>query len=461
MYFQFACPSCQKNLKVREENAGSRVRCPYCHVTLTVKSPQADQFIDEPEESDHVLNEGSGIVETINDDLMWSGAGTDVSLWRSGMYGLAATALFFGIVALFRDFLGRFAELFLDRGWVQYAITFLTFWSFAILFLKSKKLTQQKDSLLFDLLPTDIADDITARTAPQFMQHIRSLPVNPNESFLVSRVLRGLEHFHGLQSNAEVASRLASQSDIDANTVTSSYTILKVFVWAIPILGFVGTVMGIGAAVASFSGSIGPDVEMSALQDSLKDVAHGLGMAFDTTMLALVLSLCVMFPMSSMQKSEEDLLNLVDEYCNENLLKRLKDAGRGGSNMSTDYSRTIQKAIDAAMADHHAELKTWSKKLESVGETLTNQIVGGWTNIDGQLQTRQRESLEQVRSALGTIVEQQKLVASRFEKLQGEQGEQFQRVLAAADEQAARNRPRSRRARRARRERSRRLARPL
>src|SRR5262245_3672212 len=40
MYFQFVCPSCQKSLKVREENAGGKVRCPYCHETLSVKAPR-------------------------------------------------------------------------------------------------------------------------------------------------------------------------------------------------------------------------------------------------------------------------------------------------------------------------------------------------------------------------------------------------------------------------------------
>ena len=44
-----------------------------------------------------------------------------------------------------------------------------------------------------------------------------------------------------------------------------------------------------------------------------------------TTLIALVMSLIVMFPTSSLQKMEEDLLNWVDEYCNENLLKRLDD----------------------------------------------------------------------------------------------------------------------------------------
>ena len=56
-----------------------------------------------------------------------------------------------------------------------------------------------------------------------------------------------------------------------------------------------------------------------------------LGVAFDTTLLALVLSLFVKIPQSALQKSEEDLVTWVDEYCNENLLKRLNDGREGGA----------------------------------------------------------------------------------------------------------------------------------
>lgn len=358
MYFQFDCPSCHKSLKVREENAGNKVRCPYCQTTLTIKSPQSTGASgDEMTPSDsHVLSEGPSS-EIFGDASSWSSSGTEVSMMRSGVYAAVATLVFFGIVYPFRDFLGSIGHFFLERGWVPYILVFFGFWSAAILYLKSKKLAKQKDSMLFDLLPGQIAEDITARTAPQFIQHIRGLPTNPNESFLINRVLRGLEHFRNLQSSAEVADRLQSQSEIDATAVESSYTSLKVFIWAIPILGFIGTVMGIGEAVAGLSGG-----QKDAI---LTTIAAGLATAFDTTLLALVMSLLVMFPTSSMQKSEEDLLNLVDEYCNENFLKRLKDGGRAATAVSGNSSRSIEKAVDAAMADYHADLRNWTKSLDT------------------------------------------------------------------------------------------------
>ena len=100
------------------------------------------------------------------------------------------------------------------------------------------------------------------------------LPVDPGASFLVNRVRRGLEHFRVRKSSSEVATILASQSEIDATAVDSSYTLLKVFIWAIPILGFIGTVIGISAAVSGFSGSLEAAEDIAVLKGALNNVTR-------------------------------------------------------------------------------------------------------------------------------------------------------------------------------------------
>ena len=65
--------------------------------------------------------------------------------------------------------------------------------------------------------------------------------------------------------------------------------------------------------------------DLDEIRKQLGEVTGGLSTAFDTTLVSLVFSLCVMFPTSIMQKREEDLLNKVDEYCNEYFLKRLRE----------------------------------------------------------------------------------------------------------------------------------------
>jgi biopolymer transport protein ExbB/TolQ/DNA-directed RNA polymerase subunit RPC12/RpoP/ribosomal protein S13 len=433
MYFQFPCEKCSKKLKVRDENVGKKVRCPYCHHTMLVKKPETpiiDTSIDVNTSSSTGSSKSSGTSSSSrsgnkNVSSGWAD-GTEVSLSKSGIIAIGASVAFIALLFPFRKY--YLGELFLDRGWVPFALVFLMSWSATILILKYQKLGKQKDSMLFDTLPTDISEDISEKTVAKFIEHVKNLPVDPRESFLVNRVLRGLEHFRVLKSSSEVSNRLQSQSEIDATAVDSSYTILKVFIWAIPILGFIGTVIGISAAVGGFSGGMDDATDITALKESLGSVTGGLSTAFDTTLVALVMSMLVMFPSSSMQKSEEDLLNWVDEYCNENLLKRLKESDQaGGGGDEKDHRRLIQRTIDKAMANHHAELQTWIEKLEGIGNTLSQQVVKSWGTIDDKIREQQEAQLAEVQQVMKHLESvEEKMTAlqsahtSHLEKMNGE-----------------------------------------
>ena len=408
MYFTFPCPHCQKKLKVQKEAAGRKSKCPYCHNSLVVPEPPEEE-VDELAalrtigQSQQSARVGPKITAPPRERAAkkhstsggWSDR-TDADVMKSGLLGLVlCVAVLAALFPIRNLYLG---ELFLQRGWVPFAETFLMCWSAAILYLKWRKIKRQRESMLFDLLPNDISADIPAESVDRFVKHIEELPVQPSESFLVNRVLRGLEHFRVRNSNPEVASMLASQSEIDANAVQSSYTLLNVFIWAIPILGFIGTVIGISAAVGGFSGSLEQASDISVLKESLNNVTGGLATAFDTTLVALVMSMLVMFPSSSMQKSEEDLLNSVDEYCNENLLKRLNDGNEGQPGEGDGVvSPALRKAIHAALAPHHAELRTWSEKLEAIGSKLTAEVVQGWGSIHREIAKEQEETAAQMR----------------------------------------------------------------
>ncbi|WP_298869283.1 MotA/TolQ/ExbB proton channel family protein [uncultured Gimesia sp.] len=445
MYFQFPCEKCSKKLKVRDENIGKKVRCPYCQHTMLVKKPETpviDTSVDFSASSTatHSTKTSSSRTGSKTVSSGWAD-GTEVSLSKSGMIAIGASVVFIVLMFPFRKY--YLGELFLDRGWVPFALVFLMSWSATILILKSRKLAKQKDSMLFDTLPTDISEEISEKTVAKFIEHVKNLPVDPRESFLVNRVLRGLEHFSVLKSSAEVSNRLQSQSEIDATSIDSSYTMLKVFIWAIPILGFIGTVIGIGTAVGGFSGGMDKAADISALKASLGNVTGGLSTAFDTTLVALVMSMLVMFPSSSMQKSEEDLLNWVDEYCNENLLKRLKESDHVSSGDERDHRRLIQRTIDKAMADHHAELQTWTQKLEGIGSTLSQQVMKSWGKIDDKIRAQQEEQLEKVQQVIDklttehhSVVEQMENVEQKMSELQTAHAENLDKLNGDAAEMA-------------------------
>lgn len=411
MYFEFTCEQCKKKLRLREEYVGKKARCPYCQHAQVVQPPSPTgpddplSFLQEvapaprPEGAAAVRESSpappapskrSPPAGPVREE---SASGTEVNVWQSGLLGLALFVAIYAVLFPFqKTYLG---SLLWQRGWVQFAEVWLASWSAVILFFKYRKLAVQRRSMLFDLLPDDISREIDAESASRFIQHIRGLPIQANESFLVNRVLRGLEHFGVVGSSSEAANRLASQSDIDSNAVDSSYTLIKVFIWAIPILGFLGTVIGIGQAVGAFSSAMAAANDLSALKSSFNSVTSGLSTAFDTTLLALALSMCIMFPMSSLQKAEQDLLNWVDEYCNENLLKRLKEA-RAPSPLDGANGQALQAAIDAAMAVHHAEFRAWAKKLEATGESLAQQIAKAWAQTDEKIRERHAAAMREI-----------------------------------------------------------------
>lgn len=450
MYFKFPCPSCGKSLKVSESHIGQRVRCPYCHATSRVPAPEQEEHTADQPQVPQI--DVGGVAQTASSlghrnrkvktpSHQGAADGTNVGVLSSALWGAGIAAAFFLLLLPLNG--TYFGDLFLDRGWVPFVLVFLMGWSGAILILKSRKLLRQKESMLFDVLPSEISEQINPQNIHKFADHVRSLRANPGESFLLTRVLRGLEHFRVRRSNPEVAQMLVSQSEIDANAVEGSYTLLKVFIWAIPILGFIGTVVGISNAVGGFAGSLDQAQDIAVLKESLNSVTSGLAVAFDTTLVALVMSLIVMFPTSSLQQSEEDLLNWVDEYCNENLVKRLNDESQTNRTAATGPD-AIRQAIDESMVAHHAELQAWHKKLDAIGPALTKQVVKGWQEVQAELQEEHKDKLTQASEAVVAMGEkQQELLAqiqavqAQMTTLQQQQLEQMQSAMNGLSERTA------------------------
>jgi biopolymer transport protein ExbB/TolQ len=259
-----------------------------------------------------------------------------------------------------------------ERSWVVHCTVFLTLWAFAIMAVKLVKLAGQQTALTYDLLPADPTTKIHPGNIDLVLGHIRQLPVNPARSFLVKRVLLALHHFKSRQSVQEICSVLSSQAETDAAMVNSSFTMLKVLIWGIPILGFIGTVVGISEAVAGFTQSVQAADNLDVVKAALGDVTKGLAVAFDTTLIGLVLSIAVMFPTNSLQKAEDDLLSAIDGYANEKLLPRL-------SAPAETLAGTPGR--EAAVKAPQAALEEWQTRLENLETALFERVLDALAEI--------------------------------------------------------------------------------
>ncbi|MCS5638554.1 MAG: MotA/TolQ/ExbB proton channel family protein [Myxococcota bacterium] len=334
---QAVCPHCQAESELPAAEAGSAIDCPACD----------QSFLLPPADSGH--GAGLNAVELGTAEPMRlpdAGAQTDshsrdVSLGSTGLVAAGVTVVFYVAVVMP---LGEtfFGQLFGARGWVPYAVSYLAAWCGVLLAAKYRRLRRRTRVLDFDLLPRQLSEEITPDNVGAFIDYLSRLPGPFEDDFLFQRVRRCLEHFQSRANAAETVDQLRSHAVRDEDIVESSYTMLRVFIWAIPILGFIGTVLGIGASVGGFSESVSAAANLDVMKDSIGMVTSGLGVAFDTTLLALVMSIFIMVPTSSLQKSEEDYLARVDEYCQRYLVARLAD-GRTGR---ADELQWTQAAAD-------------------------------------------------------------------------------------------------------------------
>jgi flagellar motor component MotA len=292
-------------------------------------------------------------------------------------------------------------DLFYERTWVNYMETFFFFWAVGILYLKLQKLRQQKAAMYLDVLPTDINNEVNPENVGLFIDHLYGLPARLRDSMMVNRIRKGLELFEIRQNNGDVNNMLSAQSSIDSARVGGSYALTKVFLWAIPILGFIGTVLGLSQAIGSMDLSNVSD--MDKIMASIGNVTSGLGTAFDTTLLGLVLAMFLNFPMNVLSKAEDDNLNNIDAFCNEVLLPRLNDGGAGSAAVGGEgggLMENLVKAVALSQKEFLTDLNALSSKILEQAHNLDRRAEAHQQHVDAEF----GKSVERMRHDFTTAV---------------------------------------------------------
>ena len=140
-----------------------------------------------------------------------------------------------------------------------------------------------------------------------------------DEAFFLQRlVARSILQFQSSRSIDRANAVLNSSLDLMQHEVDTKYTMLRYLVWVIPTIGFIGTVVGIAASLNEAGAA--EDYQDPAL---LGELTRSLGVAFYTTMLALMQSAVLVLGQHVVQAAEEGALNRAGQYCLDNLINRL------------------------------------------------------------------------------------------------------------------------------------------
>jgi biopolymer transport protein ExbB/TolQ len=215
-------------------------------------------------------------------------------------------------------------RMMIDRGFTPYLMSFLFFWSLGIIIFKWSKLQLQRRVLEIAVIPPELDFVLSVSTVDQVLSRIMKSVDDARNFVLFNRLFTVLSNLRNLGRVADVDEMLRSQADLDESTLETSYTLLRGFVWAIPVLGFIGTVMGLSVAIGGFGDVLSKTSDPTALASSLKEVTGGLSTAFETTLLALLLALTLQLLMTFLHKAEEEFLDDCADYCQRNIVSKLR-----------------------------------------------------------------------------------------------------------------------------------------
>ncbi len=212
------------------------------------------------------------------------------------------------------DYVERRSIYVVLRDYEQEACLVLMLWALSILGYKGVSISRQQRLLDDDLLqlPPDLPigqEDVRGLT-----QRLLALPAKVADSLLPRALLTAVERYGATNSVQDVSNASRDVCESEAERLESELSIIRYIAWAIPSVGFIGTVRGIGDALGQAH---------QAVEGDITGVTQSLGVAFNSTFIALVISIVLMFFIHQLQLMQDRLVLDTERYVDRWFVRRL------------------------------------------------------------------------------------------------------------------------------------------
>ena len=204
----------------------------------------------------------------------------------------------------------------LIRDYEQEACFVLMLWAMVILAFKGHVAYRQQRQLEWDFIGVPDGTSISAENARVISDKVRKeLPPNVQVKFLPTVLFSAIDRYSATKSVADASAVVHALCEAEADRSDSELSIIRYIAWAIPAIGFIGTVRGIGEALSKAHQAVAGDIT---------GVTESLGVAFNSTLIALIISIFLMFIIHQIQRMQERLVLDVERYCDTMLIRRLE-----------------------------------------------------------------------------------------------------------------------------------------
>jgi biopolymer transport protein ExbB/TolQ len=249
---------------------------------------------------------------------------------------------------------------------VEYITTIMFFVGFAILGIKYLRVLHQRQLLRQSpILESRPLHKVDVRYANLYLDTVSRHEKEYGSSLLTRRLQLALNFVRRCGSAEELDTELRYLSEEDAAKADTDYGLVRLILWAVPMLGFLGTVIGITMALES--------LDLNAINESSKMLSAGLSVAFDTTGLAIALDVALFFIQFIVYREESNLIGETDRLTDDELRGRF-DLGINSSEDNTQVvtvRRMLESVITSLEQLTTRQAKIWEQSMAAANQRFS------------------------------------------------------------------------------------------
>jgi biopolymer transport protein ExbB/TolQ len=187
-------------------------------------------------------------------------------------------------------------------------------WAVFVMLYRGNRVVKARRHLEHDYLHLPEGMRVLPEDSREYLRQLETLPPAQREELLPRALHTALERFSATRSVNDASAAARNVCAMENERMDSELSMVRFVAWAIPSIGFVGTVRGIGESLQQAH---------KAIEGDVSGVTAGLGVSFNSTLIALSLSILVMFFLHQLQLLQERLVLDTENYVDDRLLRHL------------------------------------------------------------------------------------------------------------------------------------------
>jgi len=201
------------------------------------------------------------------------------------------------------------------KDYEQETAIILTIWSLSMLAYQGRLVARSRQLLDKQYIEVGENHVVLPEDARAYGRPIEQLPQEEQAMLMPRTLMMALNRFGATRSVQDTAEAVRDECELELSRLDAQLSMVRFTAWAIPAIGFVGTVRGIGVALQE---------SQRAIQGDISGVTLGLGVTFNATLVALTLCIIVMFCLHQLQQAQDRLVLDTRTAVDRNLIRHMR-----------------------------------------------------------------------------------------------------------------------------------------